>query len=77
MLREVRLTATGLVLSVALAGCGGGSQAAGTFFTAADGTPDLYQYNDLPARWDGNVNGFDPNNPTAYNIPAQCAPGTG
>jgi hypothetical protein len=73
--------------------------------------PDLYQYNDLPVRWDGNVNvgetphtlpsfaggnaptlataeidervaflctlteGFDPNNPTAYNVPAQCAPG--
>jgi len=94
------------------AGPGGNPyQAVGTFFTAADGTPDLYQYNDLPVRWDGNVNagetpytlptfaggnaptlttaeidelvaflctltdGFDPNNPAAYNVPAQCAPG--
>jgi len=94
------------------AGPGGNPyQAVGTFFTAADGTPDLYQYNDLPVRWDGNVNigetpytlpafaggtaptlttaeiddvvaflctltdGFDPKNPAAYNIPAQCAPG--
>jgi len=94
------------------AGPGGNPyQAVGTFFTAADGTPDLYQYNDLPVRWDGNVNvgetpytlptfaggnaptlttaeidelvaflctltdGFDPSNPSAYNVPAQCAPG--
>ena len=85
-------------------------QAVGTFYTAADGTPDLYQYNDLPALLDANVNagevpytapralggnaptlnaqeiddlvaflctltdGFDPNNPSAYNVPAQCQP---
>jgi cytochrome c peroxidase len=94
------------------AGRGGNSyQAVGTFFTAADGTPDLYQYNDLPMLWDGNVNigetpytlpalaggtaatlttaeiddlvaflctltdGFEPQTPAAYNVPAQCAPG--
>jgi cytochrome c peroxidase len=85
-------------------------QAVGTFYTAADGTPDLYQYNDLPALLDANVNagevpyttpqalggnaptldaqeiddlvaflctltdGFDPSNPSAYNVPAQCQP---
>ncbi len=91
------------------AGPGGNPyQAVGTFFLAQDGTPDLYQYNDLPVVYDGNVNigeipytppsyaggqaptltsaeindvvaflctltdGFDPNNPTAYNRPAQC-----
>jgi len=93
------------------AGPGGNPyQAVGTFYTAADGTPDLYQYNDLPAAFDANVNagevpytapkgaggnaptlnaqeiddlvaflctltdGFDPNNPSAYNVPAQCQP---
>jgi cytochrome c peroxidase len=39
------------------AGPGGNPyQTVGTFYTAADGTPDLYQYNDLPAVFDGNVN---------------------
>jgi hypothetical protein len=94
------------------AGPGGNPyEAVGTFFTAPDGTPDLYQYNDLPVLWDGNVNsgetpytlaalaggtaptlstaeiddlvaflctltdGFDAQNPGAYNLPAQCAPG--
>jgi cytochrome c peroxidase len=28
----------------------------GTFYTNADGTPDLYQYNDLPVDFDANVN---------------------
>jgi cytochrome c peroxidase len=93
------------------AGPGGNPyKAVGTFYTAADGTPDLYQYNDLPAAFDANVNagevpytapkdvggnaptldareiddlvaflctltdGFDPNNPSAYNVPAQCQP---
>jgi cytochrome c peroxidase len=93
------------------AGPGGNPyQAVGTFYTAADGTPDLYQYNDLPAALDANVNagevpytapqiaggnaptldaqeiddlvaflctltdGYDPNNPSAYNVPAQCQP---
>ena len=28
----------------------------GTFYAAADGTPDLYQYNDLPVEFDANVN---------------------
>jgi len=82
----------------------------GSFYTAADGTPDLYQYNDLPVAYDANVNvgevpytpptfgggqaptltsaeiddlvaflctltdGFDPVNPSAYNVPAQCQP---
>jgi len=93
------------------AGPGGNPYVAvGTFYTAADGTPDLYEYNDLPVAYDANVNigevpytpptfgggqaptltapeiddvvaflctltdGFDPDNPTAYNIPAQCQP---
>ncbi len=93
------------------AGPGGNPyQAVGTFYTAPDGSPDLYQYNDLPAAFDGNVNagevpytapslaggnsptltaqeiddlvaflctltdGYDPNNPSAYNVPAQCQP---
>ena len=30
--------------------------AVGTFYTAADGTPDLYEYNDLPVDYDANVN---------------------
>ena len=94
------------------AGPGGNPyQAVGTFYTAADGTPDLYQYNDLPAAFDANVNagetpytapafaggnaptltaaeiddlvaflctltdGYDPQQPAAYNVPTQCAPG--
>jgi cytochrome c peroxidase len=93
------------------AGPGGNPyQAVGTFYLAADGTPDQYQYNDLPVALDANVNigeipytpptfaggqqptldaaeiddvvaflctltdGFDPNNPEAYTVPAQCAP---
>jgi cytochrome c peroxidase len=93
------------------AGPGGNPyQTVGTFYTAADGTPDLYEYNDLPAEYDANVNvgevpytpptfgggqaptldaqdiddivaflctltdGFDPQNPSAYNVPAQCQP---
>lgn len=94
------------------AGPGGNPYAAaGTFYTAANGTPDLYQYNDLPAAYDANVNigevpytpptfgggqaptltsdeiddivaflctltdGYDPKNPNAYNLPAQCRGG--
>ena len=85
----------------------------GTFYTNADGTPDLYQYNDLPVQFDANVNiaevpytpptfeggqaptltaaeidavvaflctltdGYDPTNPSAYNVPAQCQPTAG
>jgi len=93
------------------AGPGGNPyEAVGTFYTAANGTPDLYEYNDLPVEYDANVNvgevpytpptfgggqaptlsaadiddivaflctltdGFDPQNPTAYNVPAQCQP---
>jgi cytochrome c peroxidase len=93
------------------AGPGGNPYVAvGTFYTAADGTPDLYEYNDLPVEYDANVNiaevpytpptfgggqaptltaaeiddivaflctltdGYDPTNPTAYNVPAQCQP---
>ena len=93
------------------AGPGGNPyQAVGTFYTAADGTPDLYEYNDLPVEYDANVNiaevpytpptfgggqaptltaaeiddivaflctltdGYDPTNPTAYDVPAQCQP---
>jgi len=93
------------------AGPGGNPyQAVGTFYTAADGTPDLYEYNDLPVEYDANVNiaevpytpptfgggqaptltaaeiddivaflctltdGYDPTNPTAYTVPAQCQP---
>jgi cytochrome c peroxidase len=95
----------------AAAGPGGNPyMAVGTFYTAANGTPDLYEYNDLPAEYDANVNvgevpytpptfgggqaptltaqeidavvaflctltdGFDPANPTAYNVPTQCQP---
>jgi cytochrome c peroxidase len=82
----------------------------GTFYVNADGTPDLYQYNDLPVEFNANVNiaevpytppkfsggqsptltaaeidavvtflctltdGYDPANPSAYNVPAQCQP---
>lgn len=93
------------------AGPGGNPyQAVGTFYIAADGTPDLYEYNDLPVAYDANVNigevpytpptfgggqaptltaqdidavvaflctltdGFDPDNPSAYDVPAQCQP---
>ena len=93
------------------AGQGGNPyMAVGTFYTAADGSPDLYEYNDLPVQYDANVNigevpytppsfgggqaptlsaqdidavvaflctltdGFDPSNPSAYNVPAQCQP---
>jgi cytochrome c peroxidase len=93
------------------AGPGGNPyQLVGTFYTAADGTPDAYEYNDLPVRYDANVNvgevpytppafgggqaptlsaqdidavvaflctltdGFDPANPSLYNVPAQCQP---
>jgi cytochrome c peroxidase len=96
------------------AGPGGNSyMSVGTFYTAADGTPDLYEYNDLPVAFDANVNigevpytpptfgggqaptltsaeiddlvaflctltdGFDPDNPSAYNVPAQCQPTMG
>ncbi len=39
------------------AGPGGNPYApVGTFYIAADGTPDLYQYNDLPVAYDANVN---------------------
>jgi cytochrome c peroxidase len=39
------------------AGPGGNPyMAVGTFYTAADGTPDLYEYNDLPVAYDANVN---------------------
>jgi cytochrome c peroxidase len=93
------------------AGAGGNPyMSVGTFYTATDGTPDLYEYNDLPAEYDANVNvgevpytpptsagsqaptltwqeiddivaflctltdGFDPDDPAAYNVPAQCRP---
>jgi cytochrome c peroxidase len=93
------------------AGPGGNPyEAVGTFYLAANGTPDLYEYNDLPVDYDANVNvgeipytpptfgggqaptltateidqvvaflctltdGFDPKNPSAYNVPAQCRP---
>jgi cytochrome c peroxidase len=92
------------------AGPGGNPyQAVGTFYLAANGTPDLYQYNDLPVSFDSNLNvdevpyapaskglsqvpslssneiddlvaflctltdGYDPADPSAYNVPAQCA----
>lgn len=81
----------------------------GTFYIGPDGTPDLYEYNDLPVSFDANVNivevpytppvfaggqaptltadeitdvvaflctltdGFDPANPGAYALPAQCS----
>jgi cytochrome c peroxidase len=83
----------------------------GTSYVTATGTPDLYQYNDLPVEFDANVNigevpytppsfaggqaptlsaaeiddvvaflctltdGYDPQNPAAYNVPSQCQPG--
>jgi cytochrome c peroxidase len=82
----------------------------GTFYTTADGSPDLFEFNDLPADYDANVNvgevpytpptfgggqaptltsaeidaivaflctltdGFDPDNPSAYDVPTQCQP---
>jgi cytochrome c peroxidase len=84
---------------------------AGTPYVAADGSPDLYEYNDLPVAFDANVNivevpytppafaggqaptltaeeiddvvaflctltdGYDLNDPAAYDVPAQCLPG--
>lgn len=91
------------------AGADGNPYAAlGSFYTAADGTPDLYEYNDLPVAYDANVNigevpytppsfaggqaptlsaqdiddivaflctltdGYQPSNPSAYVLPAQC-----
>ena len=96
------------------AGVGGNPYVAGgSFYTQADGTSDLYEYNDLPAAYDANVNigevpytpptfaggqaptlnateidevvaflctltdGYDPTNPTAYSVPAQCQPTAG
>lgn len=51
------------------AGPGGNPYVAmGTFYTAADGSPDRHQYNDLPVQFDG----YDPANPAAYAAPAQC-----
>ncbi|MBS0379768.1 MAG: diacylglycerol kinase [Proteobacteria bacterium] len=83
----------------------------GSPYLAADGTPDPYQYNDLPVAFDANVNvgeipytppafaggqaptldaseiddlvaflctltdGYNPQNPSAYDVPAQCAAG--
>jgi cytochrome c peroxidase len=39
------------------AGPGGNPyESVGTFYTAANGTPDLYEYNDLPVEFDANVN---------------------
>jgi len=82
----------------------------GSFYVTASGAPDLYEYNDLPALFDANVNigevpytpptfgggqaptlsaqeidqvvaflctltdGYDPANPSAYQVPAQCQP---
>jgi cytochrome c peroxidase len=94
------------------AGAGGNPYfRAGTPYVAAAGSPDLYQYNDLPVAFDGNVNigevpytpprfaggqaptldaqeiddlvaflctltdGYDPQNPSTYEVPAQCLPG--
>jgi len=91
------------------AGPGGNPYAAvGSFYTAADGAPDLFEYNDLPFDFDANVNvgevpytpptfaggqaptlsaddinaviaflctltdGYDPDHPAAYTLPAQC-----
>ena len=86
---------------------------AGTFYTGADGSPDPYPYNDLPAEYDANVNvgeipytpptfqggqaptltareidevvaflctltdGYDPEAPENYGVPAQCQPAAG
>ncbi|MGN6453128.1 MAG: hypothetical protein ACTHL7_08690 [Steroidobacteraceae bacterium] len=75
MLRELRLTATGLVLSVALAGCGGGSEDSG----GGEPPPPALSAKALAVQalfFDTSLSGFDPNNPTAYHVPAQCAPGT-
>jgi cytochrome c peroxidase len=85
---------------------------AGSFYLAADGSPDASLYNDLPPAFDANVNigevpytppardggqaptltddeidaviaflctltdGFDPANPAAYALPAQCTTST-
>lgn len=93
------------------AGTGGNPyMSVGSFYTGSDGAPDSYEYNDLPAEYDANVNvgevpytppsfaggqaptltsqeiddivaflctltdGFDPDNPAAYDVPAQCQP---
>ena len=49
------------------AGPGGNPyEALGTFFVAADGQPDLYEYNDLPVTYDAGVNSGE--NP--YTLPA-------
>jgi cytochrome c peroxidase len=40
---------------------------AGTFYTAADGSPDSYEYNDLPVAYDANVNiGETPYTPPTF-----------
>lgn len=91
------------------AGPGGNPyMAVGSFYLNKDGTPDLYEYNDLPVAYSANVNigevpytpptlgggqaptltsdeigdivaflctltdGYDPANPAAYKLPAQC-----
>jgi cytochrome c peroxidase len=50
------------------AGPGGNAYlAVGTFYTAADGSVDLYEYNDLPVAFDANVNvGEVPYTPAAF-----------
>ncbi|HUK01578.1 MAG TPA: cytochrome c peroxidase [Steroidobacteraceae bacterium] len=50
------------------AGADGNPYAAvGSFYIAADGTPDAYEYNDLPAQYDANVNAGE----TPYTPPVQ------
>ena len=82
--------------------------AVGSYYLTVDGSPDLFEYNDLPVEFDANVNvgevpytppsfaggqaptltaddinaviaflctltdGYDPANPAAYVLPAQC-----
>ena len=41
---------------VAAGPAGNPYMAVGTFYVTASGTPDLYEYNDLPAEYDANVN---------------------
>jgi cytochrome c peroxidase len=50
------------------AGPGGNPyQAVGTFYVTASGAPDLYEYNDLPVRFDANVNiGETPYTPPTF-----------
>jgi len=73
MLGEVRLTATGLVLSVALAGCGGSSD------DSAGGSRHRLRCppRRSPVRrcFSTRASRTSIQNPTAYNVPAQCAPG--